>query len=156
MNVIIVEMVAWHPTPESGKFFFDNLAFDIFHSGPQALLYHAPTGDVYWAEYGTNRIRKITSSTNIISTVAGTVIYLGYSGDNGPANQAQLSGPYGMVIDKAGNLYFTEVWGMRIRFVSAQSGNISTIAGNGQNGFSGDGGDPLNAALVSFCFLIEH
>ncbi|EFC37068.1 predicted protein [Naegleria gruberi] len=147
VNGIITTLTYPNPPNECDYSGDGGLASNARVCGPQALLYHAPTGDIYWAEYGTNRIRKITSSTNIISTVAGTVIYLGYSGDNGPANQAQLSGPYGMVIDKAGNLYFTEVWGMRIRFVSAQSGNISTIAGNGQNGFSGDGGDPLNAAL---------
>src|SRR5438067_1839147 len=78
------------------------------------------------------------AQSGIITTVAGSGTY-GFSGDGGPATSAQLSGPYGVTVDVAGNLYIADVYGSRIRKVTA-GGVISTVAGNGTYGFSGDSG----------------
>ena len=89
------------------------------------------------------RVRKITISTGIISTVAGTMTP-GFSGDGGPATAAQISYPGNICFDASGNLYIGDHSNYRIRKVNT-SGIISTYAGTGTAGFSGDGG-PASAA----------
>ncbi len=101
-------------------------------------------GNLYIADFGNNRIRKVTSG-GTISTVAGTT--QGYSGDGGAATQAQLSGPQGVAVDKQGNLYIADTLNNRLRFVSG--GTISTLAGTGVAGFTGDGGPAINAQIVN-------
>jgi uncharacterized protein (TIGR03437 family) len=100
-------------------------------------------GNLYIADLGNNRIRKVTAGT--ISTVAGSS--QGFAGDGAAATLAQLSGPQGVAVDKAGNLYITDTLNNRLRMVSG--GTISTVAGNGIAGSSGDGGPAVNAELVS-------
>ncbi len=93
-----------------------------------------------------NRVRKV-SATGIITTVAGNGTG-GSSGDDGPATGAQLSGPAGLVVDGAGNLFIADSNSNRVRKVSPD-GIITTVAGNGTGGgFSGDGG-PATSAQVS-------
>jgi sugar lactone lactonase YvrE len=99
-------------------------------------------GNLFIAESG--RIRKVSSS-GIISTVAGNGVS-GFSGDGGPATSAQLNMPEGVAVDGAGNLFIADVDNSRIRLVSAD-GTITTAAGNGTWGFSGDGGPATSAAL---------
>jgi sugar lactone lactonase YvrE len=89
------------------------------------------------------RIWKLSSS-GILTVLAGGSP--GYSGDNGPALRAQLADPLGMAVDRSGNLYIAD--GNRIRKISSQ-GYITTIAGNGESGFSGDGGPAVGAQLGS-------
>jgi sugar lactone lactonase YvrE len=101
-------------------------------------------GDLYIAEEGGNRVRKVSPS-GIISTVAGTGSY-GYSGDNGPATSAKLAIPFGIAVDGAGNLYIADTGNDRIRKVDG-AGTITTIAGNGSAGFAGDGGASTAASL---------
>jgi sugar lactone lactonase YvrE len=84
-----------------------------------------------------------------INTVAGKG-GLGFSGDGGPAASAQLSSPNGLAVDKAGNLFIVDAGNHRVRKVDT-SGNISTVAGNGNSGFSGDGG-PASGATFSWGF----
>jgi len=103
-------------------------------------------GNLYIADAGNNRIRKVTPG-GVISTFAGNGT-AGYSGDGGPAVSAQVSQPEGLVVDAAGNLYIADSENNRIRKVTP-SGVISTVAGNGAVGFSGDGG-PATAAQLSF------
>src|SRR5260370_21792627 len=71
----------------------------------------------------------------------------GFAGDGGPANAAVLNGPFDVAFDTAGNLYFSDTFNNRIRRVDAHSGLISTVAGNGDKGYSGDGGPATAAAL---------
>ena len=97
-------------------------------------------GNLYIADYFNHRIRKV--SGGVITTVAGNGTE-GLSGDNGPATRAQLSYPYGVAVDSAGNLYIAG--GFRIRKVSG--GVITTVAGNGTKGFSGDNGPATSAQL---------
>jgi sugar lactone lactonase YvrE len=101
-------------------------------------------GNVYIADAGTHRIRKVNAA-GVISTVAGNGTP-GYSGDGGPAIAAQLNFPLGVAVDSAGNLYVVDTANERIRKVTPE-GVISTVAGNGTRGFSGDGG-PATAAQL--------
>ena len=100
------------------------------------------SGNLYFADYGNSRVRKIDSS-GIITTVAGGGAGLG---DGGPATAAGVGGNLlGVAVDAAGNLYITS--DSRIRKVDATTGLISTIAGNGTPGFSGDGALATNATI---------
>jgi trimeric autotransporter adhesin len=101
-------------------------------------------GNLYIADYGNSRVRKVTAA-GIISTVAGNGTR-GYGGDGGPAPAAQLNNPPGVAVDSAGNLYITDYGNHRVRKVTA-AGVISTVAGNGTSGFSGDGGPATLAKL---------
>src|ERR1035437_9880379 len=103
-------------------------------------------GNLYIADAGNNRIRRL-SPAGVISTVAGRVGGLGdFSGDGGPATNAGLRGPSAVAIDASGNLYIADQQNTRIRRVGAD-GIITTVAGTGQFGFSGDGGLAINAQL---------
>lgn len=106
-------------------------------------------GNIYIADCYNNRIRKVSIITGNISTIAGTVAGNGnggYSGDGGSAIVAKLNSPYGVAVDGNGSIYIADA-NARIRKIEP-SGNISTIAGNGMRGFSGDGG-PATAAQLS-------
>ncbi|MGD0798642.1 MAG: Ig-like domain repeat protein, partial [Acidobacteriaceae bacterium] len=94
------------------------------------------SGSLYIADEMNNRIRKVTPA-GVISTVAGNGA-VGYNGDGGAATSAELFGPYGVAVDSSGNLYIADLGNDRVRKVKA--GVISTVAGNGAFGFSGDGG----------------
>ena len=101
-------------------------------------------GNIYYADSVNQRIRKITTA-GIISTVVGNGIE-GYSGDGGPATSASLNYPVGLTLDSSGNIYIADANNSRVRKVTP-AGIISTIAGNGQEGFSGDGGSATSAEL---------
>jgi uncharacterized protein YjiK len=103
------------------------------------------SGNMYIADNVNNRIRKIDTS-GIITTIAGNGIP-GYSGDGGPAVDAQLNYPIEVVLDASGNLYVSDHENNRIRKIDT-SGIITTIAGNGIPGYSGDGGPAVNAQLI--------
>ncbi len=103
------------------------------------------SGNLYFAERDRARIRRV-SPNGVISTVAGTGDH-GFFGDNGQARNAVLSFPRGLTADAAGNLYFSDGFNHRIRKITA-AGVISTIAGNGIPGFSGDNGPGTGAAII--------
>jgi uncharacterized protein (TIGR03437 family) len=110
-------------------------------------------GNLYIADIGDSRIRKVDTAGNI-STVAGNSQTLGlggFSGDGGPATSAALNSPEGVTVDSAGNIYIADTGNGRIRKVDAVSGNITTIAGIGASGASdsGDGGPATSAQLSS-------
>lgn len=79
-------------------------------------------------------------------TIAGTGS-AGFSGDGGPATQAQINNPYGLVVGPDGALYFCEIGNHRVRRLDLKTHSISTVAGSGQKGYSGDGGPALQASL---------
>jgi hypothetical protein len=101
--------------------------------------------NLYISEQYNNRVRKVNTS-GIINTFAGINNNYGFSGDGGPASAALLSSPISISGDNDGNIFIAEFSGARIRKV-ALNGIISTIAGNGNWGFSGDGGISTNASL---------
>ncbi len=103
-------------------------------------------GNLYVGDGDSCRIRRVTPK-GIISTFAGTGI-CGYSGDGGPAKSAMISGPAGLVIDRTGDLLFADQSNARIRMITP-AGTITTIAGNGTVGNSGDGGPATKASLGS-------
>lgn len=102
-------------------------------------------GNLVIADQGNNRIRRVDSTTGIITTVAGSSDLSGYSGDNGPATQARLSLPSGIAV-RNGWLYIADTGNDRVRQVSP-SGVITTLAGTGWSGFSGDGGPASSAGF---------
>ena len=103
-------------------------------------------GNLYIPDYGNHRIRKVTTATGIISTIAGNGTN-GYSGDGGAATAAKLAYPVSLCLDAAGNIFFAEYGNNIIRKIDATTGIISTVAGNGSNGYSGDHGPATAAAL---------
>ena len=104
------------------------------------------SGNLYIADTSNHRIRKVDSS-GIITTFAGTGT-AGFSGDDGSATAAQLSSPRGVAVDGSGNLYIADNSNHRIRKVDT-AGMITTVAGTGTAGFSGDGGSATAAQLNS-------
>src|SRR5437867_5505689 len=105
-----------------------------------------PDGALYFCEYGNHIIRRLDLKTHRISTVAGNG-KKGHSGDGGPALQASLNVPHELRFDKAGNLYFVERDNHTVRRVDRKTKTISTVAGTGEPGFSGDGGPAAKAQL---------
>lgn len=102
------------------------------------------SGNLYIADKDRHIIRKVNAITNIITTIAG-IGTAGYSGDGGQATNAKISSPGWIAFDSHGNLYFSDRSNHRVRKVST-SGIISTVAGNGVPGYSGDG---ISATLSS-------
>jgi sugar lactone lactonase YvrE len=105
-------------------------------------------GNIYIADYGNNRIRKIDTA-GIITTVAGGGM-LGYGGDGGPATKAGLVNPYGIAIDSKGDMIIADSFDRRVRFVNT-AGIISTYAGDGLPGYNGDG---LPATSTNLAFPV--
>ena len=101
-------------------------------------------GNLYIADAGNRKVKKVTPG-GVISTFAGTGVQ-GFSGDTGPATSAQLNRPTSVFFSAAGNLYIADSSNHRIRKVSS-NGTITTVAGNGVAGFSGDLGLATNASL---------
>jgi trimeric autotransporter adhesin len=125
---------------------------DLFY--PHGVAIDA-SGNLYIADTYNNRVRMVTKSTGIISTVAGTVSS-GYSGDGGLATSADLFYPDGVAIDASGNIYIADAGNNRIRMVTLSTGIISTVAGTGSYGYSGDGGLATSAALKKpLCVAID-
>jgi len=105
-----------------------------------------PDGALYVCEISNHVVRRIDAETDIVSTVAGSG-RKGYAGDGGQATQALLNEPYEVRFDSAGHMFFVEMRNHVVRRVDAQTGVISTVAGNGSKGFSGDGGTATRAQL---------
>jgi streptogramin lyase len=105
-----------------------------------------PDGALYITEVRNHRVRRLDRKTGELTTVAGTG-KKGYSGDGGPATKAELFEPYEVRFDQAGNMFFVEMKNHLVRRVDAKTGIISTVAGTGQEGFSGDGGPATKATF---------
>ncbi|MES2516034.1 MAG: T9SS type A sorting domain-containing protein [Bacteroidota bacterium] len=102
-------------------------------------------GNLYLSDHNNHRIRKVDSN-GLITTIAGNGV-MGFAGDNGPAINASLNYPAGLSFDAAGNLYIADFYNERIRKVNMTTGVITTVAGNGVWGNSGDNG-PATLAQV--------
>ena len=106
------------------------------------------TGDLFIADTFDSEIREVAATTGIIQTVAGSTTS-GYSGDGGPATSAELNEPYGVFVDSLGNIFIADTDNSVVREVVAATGNIQTIAGDGTEGYTGDGGAATSAELAS-------
>ena len=105
-------------------------------------------GNLYISEYNGYRIRLVTASTGIITTIAGTGDS-GYNGDNILATSANFEGPTGMCLDDLGNLYIADFRGSRVRLITMSTGIITTVAGTGSQGYNGDDILATDAQLVT-------
>lgn len=123
----------------------DATGFGIAFCSPIAIAVDS-SGNLYFADTGFNRIRKVTVTSGLITTVAGTGA-AGYNGDNIAAVNATLNSPYGVAVDSIGNLYISDSKNARIRKVMADTGIITTLAGNGTLGYNGDGAAASHAQL---------
>jgi uncharacterized protein (TIGR03437 family) len=108
-------------------------------------------GNFYVADY--NRVWKVSASSGVISTIAGNGTGAGtgtgaFGGDGGQATNASLYMPVGIAVDAQRSVYIADSYNNRVRRVSATTGVISTVAGNGTPGFGGDGGQAVNAGLL--------
>lgn len=103
-------------------------------------------GNAYIADSYSSHIFEVDKATGILAVVAGNGTR-GYTGDGGPAISAALNGPEGVFVDSSGNIFIADTDNSVIREVSASNGNISTVAGNGIAGYSGDGGPATKAQL---------
>jgi hypothetical protein len=104
------------------------------------------SGDIFVADSGNYRIRRVDALTGLISTIAGTGVP-GYNGDGIAATAADLEGPGDLRVDSADNIYFSDNGNNRVRMVSALTGLISTLAGDGTAGYNGDGIPATSAEL---------
>ena len=113
---------------------------------PSGIVLDA-SNNLYITDTENHRIRKVTSSTGIIDTIAGNGTG-NYSGDGGLAISAELNRPIGIVIDSSNDIiYFADAYNHAIRKITLSTGVIDTFAGSGVNGYSGDGGAATSARI---------
>jgi len=117
------------------------LAINAKVYGPHDVAFDK-AGNLYFPDEENNVIRKINTS-GVISTVVGTGT-AGFYGDGGLATLAELNKPYAIFIDDTGNIFISDIFNFRVRKVNT-SGIITTVAGDGSSGFSGDGGPAIAA-----------
>jgi hypothetical protein len=106
-------------------------------------------GNLYIADSSNHAVRMVNATTGIIQTIAGTGGHSGYSGDGGPATQAHLNNPNGLAFDGDHSLYISDTGNNVIRKVDLATGTITTVAGTGTGGFSGDGSTATSGQLNS-------
>ena len=107
---------------------------------------------LYFSDPSNYQIRRVDLEDNFLTKAAGT-IWVGYNGDNILATWANLNYPFGVHVDASGNVLIADTYNHRIRKVNAKTGIITTVAGNGSKGFSGDGG-PATSARVRYPFSV--
>ena len=156
MGMVPILMLAVLPSAFAQSYWIDRIAGnpgarDDGIPATEALLFHPVdvavdrSGNLYISDHWDHRIHRVDSS-GTFTTVAGTGDE-GFGGDGGPADNAQLSWPTGVAVDRSGNLYIADMWNHRVRRVDS-SGTITTVAGTGGDaGFGGDGGPAVNAEL---------
>lgn len=119
---------------------------------PSDLVIDPATGDLLIADHHNHRIRKVITSTGIITTIAGNGGG-GFSGDGGEATSASLYYPHGIALDTQGNLFIADHWNRCVRRVATGTGIITTVAGNGDAGFNGDGGAATSSSINGPAFV---
>jgi DNA-binding beta-propeller fold protein YncE len=127
--------------------------------GPE-VRFHDPVAiavdahdDVYVADKGSNRIRKIDMATGVVTTVAGKCFF-GYDGDGKPAIHAMLNAPEAILFDPSGNMYISDAMNHRVRRVEAGTGLITTVAGNGESGYK-DSGNMGGCGMAKFVKAVD-
>ena len=139
------------PMPEDHD---HSLMFMVEGSGEDIMLAppHHITIDlernIYITEMENNRVVKIDYDTKELTVIAGVITAPGYAGDGDVGTKASLMSPHSVAVDTAGNVYIADTLNHRIRMVDSATGIITTIAGNGRIGFSGDGGLATRARLA--------
>ena len=106
-----------------------------------SAVWVATNGDFYITDTDNHRIRAVSGSTGILTTIGGSQVRglsFGYSGDNGPATSATYTYTFGLAGDTSGNIYFTDNNAHRIRKITMSTTIVSTFAGNGVSGYNGD------------------
>src|ERR1700719_604853 len=104
-------------------------------------------GILYFSDTFNHCIRRVDARTGVITTWAGCG-EPGYSGDGGPATRARFNEPYGIAVDKAGNIYVADRHNHCVRRIDASAGVVTTSAGDGSSGFGGDDGPASRAGMV--------
>jgi len=112
---------------------------------PGAVAVDRP-GNLYVADTMNHRVRKVEAATGVISTIAGTGQHR-WSGDGGPATAAALNEPAALAVDEIGNLYIADQSNNRVRKVDLNTGLITTVAGTGETGYTGDGMPAVEAGI---------
>ena len=115
-------------------------------STPKGIAFDI-TGNLYIADTGNSVIREVNRYTNFYTVLAGTAGTTGKTGDSGAATSALLSGPTGIAFDAAGNIYIADTGNSEVRKITVATGIITTVAGNGSQGSTGDGGLATSATL---------
>jgi DNA-binding beta-propeller fold protein YncE len=136
-----------------------NVYYDDGKHGSEVRL-HDPVGiavdpndDVYVADKGSNRIRKIEMKTGIVTTAAG-VCFFGYDGDGKSATQSMLNAPEAVLFDGHGNMYISDAMNHRVRRVEAATGMLTTVAGNGESGYK-DSGNMGGCGMAKFVKAVD-
>ena len=112
-------------------------------------------GTLYFVEMLGQRVRKI-GLDGLVTTLAGTGRE-GRGGDDRPALRAELNGPHSLVVARNGDVFVADTWNNRVRKIDARSGQITTIAGTGHKGFSGDGGPAKKAEFGGiYCLALDE
>ena len=119
------------------------LAISAAISFPEGVAVDA-SGNLFIADRGNHRVRKVDAATGIITTFAGTGTP-GFSGDGGPATAAKMNAPSRVAVGPSGNIFISDA--NRIRKVNVSTGIITTVVGNGARAFTGDDGPAINAAI---------
>jgi sugar lactone lactonase YvrE len=113
------------------------------------------TETLYFVEMLGHRVRKITADGRIV-TLAGSG-KPGPGGDGGPALAAEVNGPHSLAVTRSGDIYIADTWNKRVRKIDAKTGLISTVAGTGRKGFSGDGGPATQADFGDiYCLALDE
>lgn len=139
-SVIIGQRIIGETAPKPGQL-----------SSPFGLDFDA-AGNMYIVELGGGRVHKLDTAGQF-TTIAGDGSE-GYSGDGGPAKQATFNAMHNIAVTPAGDLYISDSWNHCIRKIDHKTGNITTIAGTGKPGFSGDGG-PATEATFNFLMCVS-
>jgi DNA-binding beta-propeller fold protein YncE len=115
-------------------------------NGPFDVAFDS-AGNLFFSDTFNRRIRRVDAGSGVITTIAGNG-EAGYGGDGGPAIQASMNEPYGIAIDRAGNIFVADRLNRRIRRIDAANRSITTLAGTGEAAYSGDGGPAARAGLA--------